>query len=154
MKKYVAYIRVSTQKQGQTGVSLQEQRAAIERYAEINRLQIETWYEERETAAKRGRPIFTQMLEQVERSSISGIILHKIDRGARNLRDWADLGGLVDKGIEVHSANESLDLHSRGGRLSADIQAVILFSESTRLAESSYAVFRSKKHIPSYELYT
>jgi len=30
MKKYVAYIRVSTQKQGQTGVSLQEQRAAIE----------------------------------------------------------------------------------------------------------------------------
>ncbi|WP_350163454.1 recombinase family protein, partial [Parvibaculum sp.] len=53
MKKYVAYIRVSTQKQGQTGVSLQEQRAAIERYAEINRLQIETWYEERETAAKR-----------------------------------------------------------------------------------------------------
>ncbi|MAU61717.1 MAG: resolvase [Parvibaculum sp.] len=152
MKKYVAYIRVSTQKQGQTGVSLQEQRAAIERYAEINRLQIETWYEERETAAKRGRPIFTQMLEQVERSSISGIILHKIDRGARNLRDWADLGGLVDKGIEVHSANESLDLHSRGGRLSADIQAVVAADYIRNLREETLKGFYGRLRQGLYPL--
>lgn len=152
MKKYVAYIRVSTQKQGQTGVSLQEQRAAIERYAEISRLQIETWYEERETAAKRGRPIFAQMLEQVERSSISGIILHKIDRGARNLRDWADLGGLVDKGIEVHSANESLDLHSRGGRLSADIQAVVAADYIRNLREETLKGFYGRLRQGLYPL--
>jgi DNA invertase Pin-like site-specific DNA recombinase len=152
MKKYVAYIRVSTQKQGQTGVSLQEQRAAIERYAEINRLQIETWYEERETAAKRGRPIFTEMLEQVERSSVSGIILHKIDRGARNLRDWADLGGLVDKGIEVHSANESLDLHSRGGRLSADIQAVVAADYIRNLREETLKGFYGRLRQGLYPL--
>lgn len=152
MKKYVAYIRVSTQKQGQTGVSLQEQRAAIEHYAEINRLQIETWYEERETAAKRGRPVFTQMLEQVERSSISGIILHKIDRGARNLRDWADLGGLVDKGIEVHSANESLDLHSRGGRLSADIQAVVAADYIRNLREETLKGFYGRLRQGLYPL--
>jgi hypothetical protein len=35
------------------------------------------------------------------------------------------LGDLLDSGVEVHFANESLDLSSRGGRLSADIQAVV-----------------------------
>ena len=53
------------------------------------------------------------------------MVIHKIDRSARNLKDWADLGELIDSGIEVHFANESLDLTSRGGRLSADIQAVV-----------------------------
>jgi hypothetical protein len=32
---------------------------------------------------------------------------------------------MIDHGVEVHFANESIDLNSRGGRLSADIQAVV-----------------------------
>ena len=48
-----------------------------------------------------------------------------IDRSARNLKDWANLLDLSDLGVEPHFAHESLDLNSRGGRLSADIQAVV-----------------------------
>lgn len=51
--------------------------------------------------------------------------MHKIDRGARNLRDWADLGEAIDNGIPVRFVHDDLDLHTRAGRLSADIQAVI-----------------------------
>lgn len=123
--QYYGYIRVSTAKQGEHGVSLQEQREAIERYAVRFGLQIVSWFEERETAAKRGRPVFNQMLGRLRQGRALGVIIHKIDRSARNLKDWADLGVLIDQGIEVHFANESLDLHSRGGRLSADIQAVV-----------------------------
>lgn len=120
MKKLFAYIRVSTVKQG-----LEEQRYAIEAYAQRNRFEIVRWFVERQTAAKRGRPVFTDMLRQLGRGQVAGVVIHKIDRGARNLRDWADLAELIDRGIEVLFANESLDLHSRGGRLSADIQAVV-----------------------------
>ena len=66
MQSFFAYIRVSTPKQG-LGVSLQEQRAAIERHAQRQGLTISRWFEERETAAKRGRPIFTEMLKDVRR---------------------------------------------------------------------------------------
>lgn len=125
MSNVYGYIRVSTTKQGQQGVSLQEQRSAIERYAERNRLTIISWFEEQETAAKRGRPVFGKMLRQLRAGKAQGVIIHKIDRGARNLKDWADLGELIDHGITVHFANESLDLNTRGGRLSADIQAVV-----------------------------
>ena len=45
--------------------------------------------------------------------------------GRGNLRDWTDIGELSDQGVEVHFVTESLDLQSRGGRLSADIQAVV-----------------------------
>jgi len=125
MSGYIAYIRVSTVRQGTKGVSLAEQKDAIIRYAERNQLPISTWFEEMETAAKRGRPEFTQAMKLLRRREADGIILHKLDRGARNLKDWADLGELVDCGIEIHFVHENLDLNSRGGRLSADIQAVV-----------------------------
>src|SRR5215467_715949 len=137
MKQFYGYVRVSTAKQGEKGVSLQEQRDAIERHAQRNGLKISEWFEERETAAKRGRPIFNKMLKLLNTGKCDGVIIHKIDRSARNLKDWADLGELIDGGIEVHFANESLDLHSRGGRLSADIQAVVAADYIRNLREET-----------------
>src|ERR1700730_10356191 len=124
-KRYFGYIRVSTAKQGEKGVSLAEQKDAISQYAQRYGLTVVQWFEERESAAKRGRPIFSQMMKQLRTGNARGVIIHKIDRSARNLKDWADLGELIDVGVEVHFANESLDLNTRGGRLSADIQAVV-----------------------------
>lgn len=137
MTKYYAYTRVSTLKQGATGVSLQEQHAAIAAYAERNHLQIAEWFEEQLTAAKGGRPLFTRMLTGLRQGRASGVIIHKIDRGARNLKDWADLGELIDAGVSVHFANESLDMLSRGGRLSADIQAVVAADYVRNLREET-----------------
>lgn len=125
MKNCYGYIRVSTVKQGERGVSLQEQRAAIERYALRSGVVIIEWFEETLTAAKQGRPLFTRMMKKLRNGEASGVVIHKIDRSTRNLRDWADLGDLIDAGVAVHFANESVDLQSRGGRLSADIQAVV-----------------------------
>ncbi len=124
MKKVYGYIRVSTVKQG-TGVSLIEQKEAIIRYAEKHDLKIAQWFEELETAAKQGRPLFNKMIKLLKRGKGQGVIIHKIDRSARNLKDWAVLGDLIDQGIDVHFAHESLDMETRGGRLAADIQAVI-----------------------------
>lgn len=119
-----AYVRVSTVKQGE-GVSLEAQREAIERYAQQHQLIVSRWFEEKETAAKQGRPIFTEMVKLLKEGAASGVIMHKIDRSARNLRDWATVGDLQDAGVSVHFAAESVDFASRGGRLTADIQAVI-----------------------------
>lgn len=136
-KKYFSYIRVSTQRQGQTGTSLTEQQAAIDRFAETWNLSITKRFEERETAAKQGRPVFLDMLKLLRQGNANGVIIHKIDRSARNLKDWADLGSLIDAGIEVHFASESLDLSSRGGRLSADIQAVVASDYIRNLREET-----------------
>jgi len=137
MKHVFAYIRVSTARQGEHGVSLAEQREAIQRYAQRNELLIADWFEERQTAAKRGRPVFARMLKLLVAGRATGLIIHKIDRSTRNLKDWADLGELIDHGIEVHLAHESLDLRSRGGRLTADIQAVVAADYIRNLREET-----------------
>jgi site-specific DNA recombinase len=136
MNQYFAYTRVSTARQGE-GVSLSQQRDAIERYAQRNELRICRWFEEQETAAKQGRPVFGELVKRLRKGDAAGVLIHKIDRSARNLRDWSDLGELIDRGIEIHFANEALDLSSRGGRLSADIQAVVAADYIRNLREET-----------------
>lgn len=141
---YFAYVRVSTQRQGQQGTSLTEQTAAIDRYAKTWNLEIIKRFEERETAAKTGRPVFLDMVKALKQRKARGVLIHKIDRSARNLRDWSELGSLIDSGVEVHFANESLDLTSRGGRLSADIQAVVASDYVRNLREETIKGMRGR----------
>lgn len=136
MKKCYGYVRVSTLKQGE-GVSLEAQKEAIVAFADREGLQIIRWFEERETAAKGGRPIFNDMLRQLRRGKAHGLVMHKIDRSARNFADWAKIGDLQDAGIDVHFATETLDFKSRGGRLTADIQAVIAADYIRNLREET-----------------
>lgn len=136
MKSCYGYIRVSTAKQGE-GVSLEAQRDAIEAFATRNNLIICKWFEEKETAAKRGRPIFNRMVSELKQRKAAGLVIHKIDRSARNFADWAKIGDLADTGIDIHFATESLDFRSRGGRLTADIQAVIAADYIRNLREEA-----------------
>lgn len=136
MKPCFGYIRVSTQKQGE-GVSLEAQKDAITAFASRNNLTITQWFEEKETAAKFGRPIFTQMLKLLKHGKAEGLVIHKIDRSARNLKDWSNISDLSDIGIDVYFATETLDFRSRGGRLTADIQAVIAADYIRNLREET-----------------
>ena len=125
MRTYFAYIRVSTVKQGEKGSSLTEQKDAILAYAQKHGLHVSEFFEEQVTAAKLGRAVFRRMLTRLKKGNAHGLIMHKVDRGARNLADWAEIAALKDIGIDVHFAHEAIDMGSRGGRLSADIQAVV-----------------------------
>ncbi|MEP2990623.1 MAG: recombinase family protein [Parasphingorhabdus sp.] len=124
MKNCFAYTRVSTLKQ-EDGVSLEAQRDAIFAYAERNEITVTKWLEEKETAAKKGRPLFNKMISELKRRKADGLVIHKIDRSARNFTDWAKIGELADAGFKIHFVTESLDFESRGGRLVADVQAVV-----------------------------
>ncbi|MBO6527596.1 recombinase family protein [Erythrobacter sp.] len=136
MKRCFGYVRVSTVKQGD-GVSLAAQKEAIEAFASRHSIEIVQWFEEKETAAKRGRPLFNQMVKELRRGKAHGLVIHKIDRSARNFADWAKIGDLQDAGIDIHFATESLDFRSRGGRLTADIQAVIAADYIRNLREET-----------------
>jgi site-specific DNA recombinase len=122
---YFAYIRVSTVRQGEHGSSLKEQRDAIENFATRQGLHIGAWFEERETAATVGRHEFTRMVTALKKGKASGVIFHKIDRSARNLKDWSAVQDLADIGIDVRFTQESINLGSNEGKLTGDFLAVI-----------------------------
>jgi len=57
------------------------------------------------------------MLRLLRLKIAQGVVIHKIDRSMRNLEDWADVGKLVDSGVQIHFATENVDLETVGGRL-------------------------------------
>lgn len=124
MKSCFGYVRVSTVKQGD-GVSLDAQKEAILEYATRKSLAISEWWEEKETAAKQGRPVFNRMVASLKQGEAQGLVIHKIDRSARNYHDWAIISDLADNGIEFHIATESFDFNTYGGRMAADFMAVV-----------------------------
>jgi site-specific DNA recombinase len=136
MKQLFAYIRVSSKKQKE-GVSLPEQRAIIKAYADRIGATVIEWFEETRTAAKAGRPVFMRMTTLLRAGKAEGVIIHKLDRGTRNFRDWAEIDELIESGIDVFVANDNLDLRSRGGRLAADVQIAVAVDYIRNLREEA-----------------
>ena len=152
MKKYFSYIRVSSARRQGDNTSLSEQREIIKSYAQRNNINIIREFQEKETAAKRGRAIFNEMMRELKKDKAEGVLIHKIDRGARNLKDWADLGELIDQGIDVRFVSENIDIQSRGGRLSADIQAVVAADYIRNLREETKKGFYGRLRQGIYPL--
>lgn len=134
---FYAYIRTSTVKQGTEGVSLDVQRTDAERLARQKNIRIVRFFCEMETAAAEGRPIFTQMMRDLRAGRAEGLILHKIDRGARNLREWSDITDLIELGMKVYFVNDALDLTTRGGRLTGDMLAAVAADYIRNLREET-----------------
>lgn len=92
----IAYFRVSTSKQGESGLGLEAQRAAVAAYARSRDLDVQRDFEEVETGTrKRRRPQLEQALEETRR--IGGVLLiAKLDRLARNV---AVVSALMESGV-------------------------------------------------------
>lgn len=113
------------------------QRDQAERFALLKHIKIIRFFSEMETAAKQGRPVFSQMMKELRSGRAEGLILHKIDRGARNLREWSDITDLIELGIKVHFVHDSIDLETRGGRLTGDMLAAVAADYVRNLREET-----------------
>lgn len=93
----IAYYRVSTQQQGQSGLGLEAQRACVESLAEREGFEVMTEFVEVETGTrKRTRPELNAAIQKA-RESDAILLIAKIDRLARNVHF---LSGLMESGIE------------------------------------------------------
>jgi DNA invertase Pin-like site-specific DNA recombinase len=95
MERAVAYLRVSTQRQQRSGLGIEAQRAAIERFAAAERLTIIHEYTEAETGkgadALDRRPQLAAALATARKAKCS-IVVSKLDRLSR---DVAFVAGLM-----------------------------------------------------------
>jgi DNA invertase Pin-like site-specific DNA recombinase len=101
----VAYLRVSTERQGRSGLGLEAQREAVARYAASNRLAVVQEFVEIETGkgsnALAKRPQLVLALAEAKRTR--GVLLvAKLDRLARNAKF---LLTLIDSGADVAFAD-------------------------------------------------
>ena len=88
MESAVAYLRVSTQRQQRSGLGIEAQRAAIERFAQAEGLTIISEYTEAETGkganALDRRPQLATALAAARKAKCS-IVVSKLDRLSRDV---------------------------------------------------------------------
>lgn len=94
MKRYVSYLRVSTDRQGKSGLGLEAQREAITTFIKGGRLLCE--YVEVESGKRNDRPELRQALDHC-RDTGAVLVIAKLDRLARNV---AFISELMESDIE------------------------------------------------------
>jgi len=111
-EKAVLYCRVSTQRQFDTGVSIDEQISYLRDYAKRSGLTVVQEFITHESAAKAGRKIFNEMITTVKKAKIKHIVVELTDRLIRNMHDYVLIEDLIKiHGIWIHRAKEGLPLH-------------------------------------------
>lgn len=108
--KYIAYYRVSTKRQGQSGLGLEAQRQAVQKF--INPELIDYEFTEVETGTnKKHRPILQEALELCKNHGAI-LLIAKLDRLTRNVAFVSYLldSGVKFKAVDFPEANE-LTIH-------------------------------------------
>ena len=133
MRKVVTYIRVSTEEQARHGYSLEGQSQLLHDFAVGHDLDIVEEFVESQSAYVHGRPVFKNMIVFLKRrSDVDGVLVYKIDRLSRNMRDLAELTEIAKK--RLISATEALP-DGATGELMASIQASFARFESAKTSE-------------------
>jgi site-specific DNA recombinase len=123
----VGYVRVSTEDQAREGVSLAAQQAKIEAYAMVKDWTVGDVVRDEGLSAKTlNRPGLKRLLELVEQRQVQAVIVYKLDRLTRSVKDLNSLVELFDKkGVALVSLQESLDATTATGRLMMNLLASV-----------------------------
>lgn len=139
-KHLIAYRRVSTARQGVSGLGLEAQDAAVASYAQSSGAMLLRAYSEVETGKRADRPELAKALADCKRSRAT-LVIAKLDRLARNARF---LLTLIESGVDVAFCDlPSVPPGAVGKFLLTQMAAVAeleagLISERTKAALAAY----------------
>jgi DNA invertase Pin-like site-specific DNA recombinase len=134
--KFVAYYRVSTQKQGRSGLGLAAQRQAVADYLNGGDWKIVGEFTEVESGKKSDRPELAKAFAMC-RLHGAKLVIAKLDRLSR---DAHFLLGLKNAGVDFVAADMP-----DANRLTVGIMAIIAEDEARRISERTKAALQAAK---------
>ena len=134
--EFVSYLRVSTQRQGRSGLGIEAQRAAVERYVRQSGGELLAEYVEIETGSGKARPVLVQSIAQCRKRKAT-LLIAKLDRLARNV---AFVSSLMESGVEFVAADAPY-----ANRLMIHILAAFAEHERTLISERTKAALTAAK---------
>jgi site-specific DNA recombinase len=148
MESVIGYIRCSTTKQVEEGVSLDLQRKTIENYCELHKLKLLKIYSDEGISGKSitNRISFNRVMEIVEQRTISAVIVYSITRFGRNLLDTLNsVNVMKDNNVSFLSVKENINTNTSQGRLQLNIYSSIAEYEREEIVSSIKNALNHKK---------
>ncbi|PYE48773.1 recombinase family protein [Paenibacillus barcinonensis] len=134
----VIYARVSTEEQAKEGFSIAAQLAELQKYAEQHNFEIIDRYVDEGTSGKniKGRPQLIRLLKDAEKQRFQIVMLYKLDRLARKLRDQLEISDtLVSFNIKLMSLKENFDTSTPTGMMTFQMFGMIAELERSNIIE-------------------
>jgi len=136
MKAYVPYYRVSTQRQGASGLGLEAQKFAVENFLNAHRGELLAEFTEVESGKRKTRPQLEAALAMCKREKAI-LVIAKRDRLARNLHF---ISGLMESGVDFVAVD-----NPTANRLTVQILAAVAEDEARRISERTKAALARAK---------
>lgn len=143
-----AYLRVSSADQKHDS-----QRSEIRTYLKNNGIPLRrvTWYEDTETGTRLQRPEFDRLQSDIFAGKIKTVVLWKLDRLSRNLRDGVNvLADWADKGLKIIVITQQLELSGVIGRTIAALLLGLAEIEHTNIRERQRAGIEAARRRGAY----
>jgi DNA invertase Pin-like site-specific DNA recombinase len=134
--RFVAYYRVSTQKQGRSGLGLEAQQQAVREHLNGGKWTLVGEFVEVESGKRADRPNLAEALKAC-RLRGAKLIIAKLDRLARNV---AFISNLMESGVEF----EAVDF-PQANRLTIHIMAAMAEHEAKMISERTKAALAAAK---------
>lgn len=145
--KVIGYVRVSTVKQDDVGISIEMQRARIESYCLAMDLELVMFAEDRGvSAATMDRPGLRLALDSMEAGKAEALVVVRLDRLTRSVRD---LGELVERyfgaRFRLLSLSDPVDTSTATGRMVLNVLTSVAQWERESHAEATREAMAYKK---------
>jgi DNA invertase Pin-like site-specific DNA recombinase len=133
--KVIGYVRVSTQRQGTSGLGLAAQQSAIVEFCRVNGLELQKEYCEVESGRHNARPVLQQAIVHAK-ATRSLLLIAKLDRLARDVHFISGLMKEVDFRAADYPDDDPFILH---------IRAAVAEDEARRISQRTSAALQAAK---------
>jgi len=134
--KFVAYFRVSTDKQGKSGLGLEAQRQAVLQFLDGGQWSLVGEFTEIESGKRNERPELEEALAACKRQK-ANLVIAKLDRLSRNL---AFIATLMDSGVEFIAVD-----NPHANKLTVHILAAVAQHEREMIAQRTKDALQAAK---------
>lgn len=143
----IGYVRVSTEKQADFGVSLEAQSEKVRAMAVVQGAELaEVIIDAGESAKSLNRPGVARLLALVDAGAVNAVIIAKLDRLTRSVKDLAELLERFNRrGVSLVSVAESLDTGTAAGRLVLNIMTAVSQWEREAIGERTRDAMHHKR---------
>jgi DNA invertase Pin-like site-specific DNA recombinase len=147
-KPIAIYLRVSSEEQASSGLGLDDQQTRCAAYVEALGLgsDVRVFVDAGVSGKTLERPAMAEVLALLRRRALAGVVVLKLDRLTRSLRDLLALVAEIERhGAALHSVTERVDTGSAVGRMLLGVLGSVAEWERETIAERTRAAVRAKR---------